>query len=135
MTAKNSFEGIGQWAATFACSGVQAGQTVKISGGGSVASCAAGEDFCGVVLAVGRDGGACSVALGGLVTVPYSGTAPALGWSALAADGKGGVKAAGGEAAGGGTAGGESSAQTAENGRKYLVADVDETGKTVTFVL
>ena len=130
MTTKNSFEGIGQWAATFACSGVQAGQTVKISGGGAVASCAAGEDFCGVVLAVGRDGGACSVALGGLVTVPYSGTAPALGWSALAADGKGGVKTAGG-----GTAGSESSAQTAENGRKYLVADVDETGKTVTFVL
>lgn len=116
MRANNSFEGIGQWAATFVCQGVEEGQLVKISENGAVAACAAGEDFCGRVLAVGRDGAACSVALGGMVTTPYTGTAPALGWSGLAADGSGGVK-------------------TADSGRKHLVADVDETGNTVTFVL
>ena len=29
---KNSYEGIGQWAATFACSDIAEGQVVKISG-------------------------------------------------------------------------------------------------------
>jgi len=111
------YAGIGQWAATFACGGVAAeGQMVKVSGSGQVSACAAGEDFCGQVLSVGRDGGACSVALGGLVTAPYSGTAPALGWSGLAADGSGGV-------------------QAASAGRSYRVVDVDEAGKTVTFAL
>ena len=114
MSANHSFEGIGQWAATFACNGVQAGQAVKISGGGTVAACADEEDFCGVVLTAGRDGKACTVALGGMVTMPFTGTAPALGWTGLAADGKGGVKAL-------------------DTGRKHLVADADS--KTVTFVL
>ena len=35
-----SYEGIGQWAATFACSGVSEGQAVKVSGNGTVAACA-----------------------------------------------------------------------------------------------
>ena len=80
----------------------------------AVAACAAGEDFCGVVLSAGRDGRACAVALGGMVTAAFTGTAPALGWTGLAADGRGGV-------------------QAADSGRKYLVADTD--GETVTFVL
>ncbi len=113
----HSFEGIGQWAATFACGGaVQEGQVVKISGGGTVSPCGDGDKFCGTAVAVGRDGGACSVALGGMVTVSFSGAAPALGWTALSADGKGGVKADSG-------------------GRVCLVADVDAAGKCVTVVL
>ena len=114
MSGNHSFEGIGQWSATFACDGVQAGQVVKISGGGTVAPCAAGEDFCGVALTAGRDGRACAVVLGGMVTAAFTGTAPAPGWTGLAADGRGGV-------------------QAADSGRKYLVADTD--GETVTFVL
>ena len=52
-----------------------------------------------------------------MVTAGYSGSsAPTVGWSGLAADGSGGVKA--------------SSA-----GRSYLVVDVDTSGKTVTFAL
>lgn len=113
---KGCFEGIGQWAATFACDGVKEGELVKISANGTVAACADGDAFCGMVVSVGRDGGACAVALGGMVTASYTGTAPALGWSDLQADGSGGVK-------------------TASGGRSYLVADVDEGGKTVTFVL
>ena len=53
---KNSYEGIGQWAATFACSDIAEGQVVKISGNGEVAPCADGDKFCGVVISVGRDG-------------------------------------------------------------------------------
>ncbi len=113
---KNSYEGIGQWAATFACTQVSEGEMVKITESGEVGACAAGDGFCGQVLSVGRDCGACAVALGGMVTAGYSGTAPTVGWCALAADGDGGVQA---DAA----------------GRSYLVADVDTSGMTVTFVL
>jgi len=112
---KNSYEGIGQWAATFACSDIAEGQVVKISGSGEVAACADGDQFCGAVISVGRDKQACAVALGGMVTVPYTGSAPALGWTGLAADGNGGVKAA--------------------EGHDHLVVDVDEGGMTVTFAL
>lgn len=114
---KLSYEGIGQWAATFACGQVETGQVVKVSGNGTVGICGAGDAFCGVTVSVSRDGGACAVALGGMVTVPYTGTAaPALGWTALSADGSGGVKA---DAA----------------GRSYLVVDVDTAAKTVVFAL
>lgn len=108
-----SYEGIGQWAATFACGDVQEGQVVKISAGDTVAPCSAGDGFCGVVLSKARDGGACSVALGGMVTVSCT-SAPAVGWAKLSADGSGGVKAD-------------------EGGREYLV--VRSESKTVTFVL
>ena len=60
-----SYEGIGQWAATFACTDVSEGQVVKVSGSGTVAACAANGVFDGVVLSVGREGKACSVAMGG----------------------------------------------------------------------
>ena len=114
---KGCFEGIGQWAATFACDGVKEGELVKISANGTVAACADGDAVCGMVVSAARDGVACAVALGGMVTAGYSGSsAPAVGWSGLAADGSGGVKA--------------SSA-----GRSYLVVDVDTSGKTVTFAL
>ena len=39
---KVSFEGIGQWCATF-FGGVTEGHVVKVDGGGCVAECAAGE--------------------------------------------------------------------------------------------
>ena len=109
---KLSYEGIGQWAATFACDDLAEGELVKI--------CGAGDDFCGMVLSVSRGGDACAVALGGMVTagytVPAEGAAPALGWSGLSADGEGGV-------------------QADADGSTYLVVDVDTTAKTVTFVL
>ena len=40
-----SYEGIGQWAATFACTEVSEGEMVKISGNGTVAACSDGEGF------------------------------------------------------------------------------------------
>ena len=113
----NSFEGIGQWAATFTCENAPEGALVKITDNGTVGVCADGDDFCGMVLSAGRDGEACTVALGGMVTAGYTGDAPALGWSGLAADSSGGGK------------------KNDAAGRKYLVVDVDTDGQTVTFVL
>ena len=114
---KISFEGIGQWAATFACSGGMAeGQVVKVSANGEVSACTDGDSFAGVAAVVGRDSAACAVALGGMVSVAYTGSAPALGWSGLVANGTGGVKAD-------------------ADGHKYLVVDVDKTGMMVTFAL
>ncbi|SFP19136.1 hypothetical protein SAMN05216343_10449 [Oscillibacter sp. PC13] len=117
---KLSYEGIGQWAATFACSGVSEGEMVKLSANGTVAGCGDGDGFCGMVLSLSRGGDACAVALGGMVTAGYTvetdGAAPSLGWATLASDGSGGVKAA-------------------ASGRSYLVVDVDTSAKTVTFAL
>ena len=108
-----SFHGIGQVCATFLGDGTE-GQVVKMSSKGTVAACSAGESFCGVALCAKDD--ACAVQVAGFVTVPYSGTEPAPGYAALAADGSGGVK-------------------IVESGREYLVADADTTAKTVTILL
>ena len=113
---KISYEGIGQWAATFGCAGVAEGQMVKAAADDTVAACDAGDVFCGAVISVGHAGDACSVALGGLVTACYTGTAPAIGYASLSADGLGGV-------------------QCDAGGRSYLVIHVDSAAKTVTFAL
>lgn len=110
-----SFHGIGQECATFLSATAQEGHVVKISGRGTVDACSAGEDFCGVALC--RRDGACTVQIGGFVTVSYTGAAPTVGWTALAADGAGGVKA------------------METGGKVYLAADVDTTAKTVTIKL
>ena len=111
-----SYEGIGQWTATFAGEAAVEDQVVKVSDSKTVGPCQSGDGFCGVVRSVSRDGAACTVALGGMVQAAYTGTAPALGWSGLSANGTGGVKAD-------------------SVGHSYLVVDVDSTGGTVTFVL
>ena len=113
-----SYQGIGACCATFACEGISEGALVKVSASGTVEACAEDNDFCGVVLAVGRDGKACTVQLGGLATVPYSGeTAPALGYDTLAADDAGGVKA------------------VTTGGRSHLVLEKDTGAGTVTIML
>ncbi len=91
---KVSFNGIGQVCATFPCGDVTEGRVVKLNAAGEAVECADGEHFCGAALCC-RDG-ACTVQVRGFVTVACSGEAPALGWSPLAADGMGGVKAAAG---------------------------------------
>ncbi|MCI2057952.1 MAG: DUF2190 family protein [Oscillibacter sp.] len=113
---KLSYEAIGQWCATFACSGVSEGQVVKISANDTAAACSDSDAFAGVAVSVAHGGEACSVQLGGMVSVPYSGTAPAVGWTTLTADENGGVKAA-------------------STGKTYLTVHTDTAAKTVTFVL
>lgn len=110
-----SYEGIGLMCATFACGEIEDGALVKVSANGTVATCAADEVFCGVVAARGRDKKACSVQLGGFVTLAYTGT-PTLGYCALAANGAGGVK-------------------DSADGRECLVVAKDETAGTVTIML
>ena len=70
--SKISFEGIGETVATFACGeSVAAGQVVKVSDGGKVDVCSAGERPCGVALSA--EDGYAAVQLGGLASVPISG--------------------------------------------------------------
>lgn len=108
-----SFEGVGQVCATFLGGKLTEGHVVKMSGNGTVGACAADDEFCGVAICCKDD--ACTVQVGGFVSVGYSGTAPAAGWNALTADGRGGVKSGGSS--------------------KYLAVDVDTTAKTVTVML
>ena len=110
-----SFDGVGQVCATFLGSGLSEGQVVRMAGNGTVCACGGGESFCGVTLCCKDD--ACTVQVGGFLSVGYSGTAPDLGWVTLAADGLGGVKTA----AGGGV--------------RCLAAEVDAAAKTVTIML
>ena len=114
-----SYEGIGAWCATFAAgTGAEEGKVVKVSANGTVSKCAANDGFCGVVAAMGRDGKACSVQLGGIATVNYSGeNAPIPGYGKLSADAAGGVSV------------------DASKGREYLILAADSTAKTVTIKL
>ena len=93
--------------------GLEAGQVCKITADSTVGPCSAGDDFCGYAQQVRL--ALAGVVLDGYCCVPYSGTAPALGRTALCADGQGGVKA-------GGTT-------------KYLVAHVDTSAQVVGFFL
>lgn len=110
-----SFHGIGQVCATFLGRDIKEGQVVKMSGRGIVAPCSDGNDFCGVVTCCRDD--VCSVQVSGFVTVSYSGAAPAVGWTALSANGSGGVKA------------------DSTGGRNYLVVDIETSNKTATIKL
>ena len=94
-----SYEGIGEWCATFVCGAVSEGDIVKVSANGTVGKCTAGDGFCGVVRAVAHDG----------KSVKYSGTAPAVGYAERMADGSGGVSKPGEN----------------QSGSSYLVLSVD----------
>lgn len=111
------FEGVGQTAATFQVEGeVQPGMTVALTKNGTVSKGAADALPCGVVLG-GVRGGAAAVQIGGVATVGYSGTAPTVGWKALACDGTGGVKT------------------VTTGGLQRLVLAVDTTAKTAVIKL
>ena len=111
-----SFDGVGQVCATFLGAGIQEGQAVKVSGRGAAAPCGDGESFCGAAVCCRDD--ACTVQVGGFVTVGYSGDMPEPGTASLCANGEGGVRAAGESA-----------------GRACLVVDADAAAKTVTILL
>ncbi len=91
-----SYNGIGQYAATFALKEgdtVEVGNVVKITASETVGVCADADVFAGV--AISERGGCVAVQLGGIACVEYSGTAPTVGYAKLAADGNGGIKVAG----------------------------------------
>lgn len=97
-----SFEEIGRMAVTFAQDGCEAGQVCQVSANGTVAPCAAGDKFCGIV--EGVRGGFAGVQVAGFARVNVSGSLN-VGYVNLCADGQGGVKAG--------------------TGREYLVVSVD----------
>ena len=91
------FEGIGQVVATFQAEdeALATGTAVKLKGSGIVEVGNENDLLCGVTVGAVRNG-AVAVQIGGVVKVKYSGAEPAVGWAALACDGAGGVKTAGG---------------------------------------
>jgi hypothetical protein len=115
---KVSFEGIGETVVTFYNNGAAAGDAVKLSANGKVAEAASGERFMGVCTSAEADFAA--VQISGVVTMPYTGTAPSVGYGYLLSDGTGGVKV--------------DSAST-KTGGEYLILDVDTTAKTAAFIL
>lgn len=95
-------------------SALDVGTPVKLTGNYTVAAGSANDAFCGVALSC-RDG-LCAVQCKGSVTLPYSGTAPTVGFATLACAGSGAVK-------------------TAESGTAVLVVAVDSVRSTVTCIL
>ena len=110
-----SYEGIGQWAATFACENVAVGDLVKFVGDGVVIPCKTGDRFCGQVISCSKDGEACAVALSGLVTVPFS-DEMSPGWNLISANNSTGIQEDG-------------------DGWEYLVVTVDLDAKLATIAL
>ena len=111
---KVSFEGIGEQVVSFATTGTVKGAFVKMSSNNTVAACASADNFIG--FCINNEGGFAEVQTHGYIKCPYTGTAPAVGYSLLAADTNGRVKGA-------------------QTGREYLVLDVDTTAKTVGFIM
>ncbi len=112
-----SFNGFNEKAATLEFTGTIAnGDVVKMSANNKVAACVADNDFCGV-LKQGESDSFATVQLCGYAEVPYTGTAPTVGYSTLAGNGTGGVKV------------------VTTGGKSHLVLNVDTTAKVVGFLL
>ena len=111
---KVAFDGIGRESATFMVLSGKVGNVCKMAQNGVVKACSAGDDFIGVMEAY--RGGYGSIMLRGFAEVAYTGTAPAVGYVKLVADGNGGVK-------------------IGEGMKVRLVAAVDEDRKTAVIEL
>ena len=81
-----SFEGVGQVCTTFLGGGLTEGHVVKLTGNGTVGACSDGDGFIGVAVCCKDD--ACTVQVGGFVTVGYSGDMPEPGTASLCARGR-----------------------------------------------
>lgn len=87
-----SFKGINDQVITFKTQEeLAAGTLVTVCDNGTVAACSASEKIVGVVVSCRANLAAVQVA--GYVTVPYSGTAPALGVTAISASNATQIKA------------------------------------------
>ncbi|MBQ7255233.1 MAG: hypothetical protein IJS31_03180 [Oscillospiraceae bacterium] len=110
-----TFDSIHADSVTFeAASGFAGGAVCKITANGTVGACSAGDFFCGVAGTPRK--GCVGVQMSGYAVLPYTGSAPALGNTVLAANGSGGVKAA-------------------DSGRACCVVTVDTAAKTVGLFL
>ena len=112
---KISMKGYGENTATFRTDGIVcASHTVKMSENFTVAPCQADDEFSGIAINA-RNEIAC-VQLDGYVDVPFSGSAPEVGYCSLVADGNGGVKISAGA-------------------REFLVVNVDAVNGTAGIIL
>lgn len=112
---KISMKGYAENSATFKTEGVVCvGHTVKMSDNFTVAPCASGDAFAGVAMNVRNE--YAGIQLAGYVRFGFTGTEPTPGFCRFVADGKGGI-------------------MINENGREYLVTDVDSSDKTVGIIL
>ncbi len=110
-----SFNGFNEKISTFICHGtVDKNEPVVMYGNKTVSAAESGDVFIGI--AVNSDGAHTTVQLEGHVKLPYSSTAPTVGFCTLAADGNGGVC-------------------VSDTGRKCLVLNVNSTASTVEFLL
>ncbi len=110
-----SFNGFNQNVLTFISEDdISANTPVKMADNGEVTACADGDEFIGV--AVSSRQGYTGVQMTGYTKMPYTGTAPTVGYKTIAADAACGVK-------------------VAQTGKKVLVLEVDTTNKTVGFIM
>lgn len=87
-----SFKGINEQVITFKTEEeLEAGTLVTVTDNGTVSACAANDKITGVVVSCRN--GLAAVQISGYVTLPYSGTAPTLGWSAICASSETKIKA------------------------------------------
>ena len=100
-----SYEGIGYLAITMRAGTGKVGWPCQFDASGRAMQCANGNNICGVVEAVGD--GVTAVQVEGFVKLPYTGTAPALGYTKLVGNGSSGV-------------------MRADDGMQHLVVSVDE---------
>ena len=111
-----AFMGFNEKTLTFNTSeNIDAGTPVSISANGTVAKTSTGGAFIGIALSQRND--LVEVQLCGYVKSDYTSTAPALGKTALGANGTGGVKA------------------VSSGGTSCLVISVDETASTVEYII
>ncbi len=113
---KVSFEGAGEQVLSFnKADDVEKGCLVKMSANSTVKACSADERFMGVCISAGD--AFAEIKTAGYVELGYTGTAPAVGYAALAASANGKVKT------------------VTDGGREYLVIKVDTAAATVGFMM
>lgn len=110
-----SYDSIGQECVTVQSNNrIPLGYPCKFSNSSTVSMCSDGNAFHGIVMSQNEN--LITLAVHGFVTVPYSGTAPTVGYCPLAAAAAGKVK-------------------KLEGAKEHLVVSVDTTMSTVTFLL
>lgn len=110
-----SYDSIGQECVTARCSSsVPAGYPCKFTTSNTVSACSDANAFHGIAMA--QNGNLVTLAVRGFVTLPYSGSAPTVGYCPLAAASAGKVK-------------------KLEGAKEHLVVCVDISKSTVTFLL
>ena len=112
-----AFNGIDNQVVTFQAGTAAAGNPVTMEANDTVKTAPGGTAPVGILL--NKRSGHGAVQIKGFVQVNYSGSAPALGWNSLVADGSGGLRLA----------------ASGESGRSCLVVNLNTADKTMGLFL